>query len=653
MWTQCKIDIVVQCMLVPSFMSLLALWLCMVLIIGSGSASDVPLVLDEKSSDVAGYTTAQFEKISTTSSRLVGVPFALTPLDNETLAFPITGGGKTPLGTIEKKVADLKKTLSSKVEADDPVVIEEAGLAAGKYSGDYTIEQVSAIYDHLKENWHYLRDPRGVDYFKTASESLNLGKKNGCVGVGDCDDFAILMSALVEAAGGTTRVILARNNTTGGHAYAEVYLGQLNATNNQVESVVNWLKQNYDTDKIYVHVDTDTKDVWLNLDWGADEKGNAHPGGPFYQGEKHYVLCIRDKFGKTPLNPPEKSNKPPKLIGLNSDKPTPQEAGTAVTWIAEAKDPDKDQVLYRFFINDESATNWSKDNKWTWITEDEDIGENQVEVRIRDEKHKGPNRFDNNKVVSFNVTSQKLNPTALVNHPPVIESLSSDKPSPQGAGTIITWTAKAKDAENDPVQLRFLLNGQPLTDWTWQNQWTWAATGACVGNNQVGVQIKDGKHNPDGDDSKTAEFTIIISNQPPTITNLRADKSSPQTASSTITWAADATDPEGDPIAYMFILNGQSVTEWQSQNQWTWTSTDANVGENQIEVRVRDDKHTGPDGFDDNEKSGFNIARGRSYPKPNQLSGSKPSDSNSLWKNIYQNDAKWAAKGSGKVGRPA
>jgi putative hemolysin len=40
------------------------------------------------------------------------------------------------------------------------------------------------------------------------------------------------------------------------------------------------------------------------MDWGVDEKGNAHPGGPFYQGDLHIVLCIRDSYKKTALNPP-------------------------------------------------------------------------------------------------------------------------------------------------------------------------------------------------------------------------------------------------------------------------------------------------------------------------------------------------------------
>ena len=122
-----------------------------------------------------------------------------------------------------------------------------------------------------------------------------------CSGVGDCDDFAILMAAMVESIGGTTRIILARNNSTGGHAYSEIYLGSLSVQNNHIQEIIKWLEQKFSTNKIYTHIDTDTKDVWLNLDWGLDEKGTAHPGGPFYQGDKHIVLSLRDKLVKTPL----------------------------------------------------------------------------------------------------------------------------------------------------------------------------------------------------------------------------------------------------------------------------------------------------------------------------------------------------------------
>jgi len=301
-------------------MSPWTLWVCMILLIGTGIAVDVPFVFDETSVDVASYTSAQFEQARIASPDLAGVPYLSQPEDDEILAFPITGGGSSPDGAKERKVADLKMIMDSRVEPDNPVVHRDALMLAAKKPGDYTIEQVSAIYTYLKEDWHYVRDPRGVDYYMYANESLLVGKEAGCSGAGDCDDFAILMAAFIESIGGTTRIILARNETTGGHAYTEVYLGQLNSQNNQVDYALKWLMQKHNTNKIFTHIETDTSEVWLNLDWGKDEKGNSHPGGPYFPGEMHYVLCIRDLLGKTSINPPEgfEPNKPNLISNSNS-----------------------------------------------------------------------------------------------------------------------------------------------------------------------------------------------------------------------------------------------------------------------------------------------------------------------------------------------
>ena len=288
-----------------------AIWLYMVLLIGSGTALDVPFVFDDSTSTVAGYSPSQLEQAHLSSADLAGVPAVTLAADDEVMVFPVAGGGSMPEGENSKKVGELKKSLSARTEPDNPVVHYEAVVLGAKYPGDHTIDQIASIYDYLKNGddskrgWSYVPDPRGIDYFMYANETIKIGKEVGCAGAGDCDDFAILMAALVESVGGTTRIILAHNNTTGGHAYAEVYLGQIGGQNSLVEDIIKWLKSNSDTDKIYTHIDTDSKDVWLNLDWGADRKGNAHPGGPFYQGDKHIVLCIRDAFSRTPLRLPE------------------------------------------------------------------------------------------------------------------------------------------------------------------------------------------------------------------------------------------------------------------------------------------------------------------------------------------------------------
>ena len=282
-------------------------WLCIVLLMGSGTAADVPFVFDESTSMLAGYSSDQIEQASSSSPDLMGVPSVSTPSGSEVLVFPIVGGGSAPEEKTETKVDDLKKTVSSRVEPDHSTVHEVALLLVAKFPGDLTIDQICSIYSYMKngegsvKGWSYARDPRGSDFFMYANQSLKIGGKANCSGVGDCDDFAILMSALVESIGGTTRIIFAQNKTMGGHAYAEVYLGNLNDQKSQVNEIINWLKKKSNTDKIYTHIDTDTKDVWLNLDWGADEKGIAHPGGPFYQGDKHIVVCAREQFGKTSL----------------------------------------------------------------------------------------------------------------------------------------------------------------------------------------------------------------------------------------------------------------------------------------------------------------------------------------------------------------
>ena len=381
--------------------------LCVLFLIGLGVASDVPFVFDKNISGVANYTSDQLEQGHILSPELAGVPSISTPSDNSTLNFPVVGGGRTPQGTSEKKVADLRKLFDGRVEPENSKVHEKALVLVAKYPGDYTVDQICSIYEYLKDGWHYVGDPRGVNNFFYANETLNVGEKANCAGVGDCGDFAILMSALVESIGGTTRIVLASNNTTGGHAYAEVYLGQINSPNNQVDAIINWLKQDFEIDKIFVNINTSTKEVWLNLDWSAD-----HPGGPFFPGNKNIVLHVRENYPKVPLNLPEKANKPPKLISLTSDKPSPQDTGTVVTWTAEAKDPENDQIFYKFFLNDNPVTKWITDNTWAWNTNDTDVDENQIEVQVRDGKHAGPAGFDDRKSSSFNITAHETEPIA-------------------------------------------------------------------------------------------------------------------------------------------------------------------------------------------------------------------------------------------------
>jgi tetratricopeptide (TPR) repeat protein len=220
------------------------------------------------------------------------------------------GSGQVLEGEVNLTAKGLKEILNTHIEPANPIVHDEALLLVAPYPGAYTIDAICSIYRHLKKGegtiigWSYKNDPRGSEYFNYANESLRIGDRTSCAGAGDCDDFAILMSGLIESIGGTTRIVLTHNNSTGGHAYTEVYLGQLDSPNSKVNNTINWLEHEFGKEGIYCHLNTTTKDVWLNLDWGQDAIGNAHPGGPFSQGDMLIIFPIKESFPKESLEPP-------------------------------------------------------------------------------------------------------------------------------------------------------------------------------------------------------------------------------------------------------------------------------------------------------------------------------------------------------------
>ncbi len=162
----------------------------------------------------------------------------------------------------------LAQKISKAINPQNPITRDFAVILASKYPGEYSVEQICSIYHYLYQNWKYVNDPKGSDYFASASESIGNGL------AGDCDDFAITMSALIEAIGGTSRVVCAWGKEVG-HAYAEVCFG------NQAD-ILKSLANKYKQEALY---HTDKNGIWLNLDRSA-----KHPGGPFLEAEKLLIV---------------------------------------------------------------------------------------------------------------------------------------------------------------------------------------------------------------------------------------------------------------------------------------------------------------------------------------------------------------------------
>ena len=127
----------------------------------------------------------------------------------------------------------------------------------------------------------------------------------------------------------------------------------------------------------------------------------------------------------------EVSNQLPVLVDLQPDQKGSAKAGSTISWSAKASDPDGDTVLYQFWLSGpstgntwKSTTNWTAERFWNWTTTYEDIGNNIVEVRVRDGHHANPEEWDDKLSSEFRVEEN-------VNQKPSVISLKPDKVSPQ------------------------------------------------------------------------------------------------------------------------------------------------------------------------------------------------------------------------------
>ena len=153
------------------------------------------------------------------------------------------------------------ETINQLVEPAEPDIREKAVLVARTYPGAYNIYQVCALFDMVKEKVEYVSDPRGNDIWEPANVTLRIG-------AGDCEDQAILLSSMLEAVGGTTRVYL-----TNTHAFAAVYIGNGTAA---TDAAVRGVRSYYGN--VDVNYLTDEYGSWLMLDPTSSLYAGGLPG---------------------------------------------------------------------------------------------------------------------------------------------------------------------------------------------------------------------------------------------------------------------------------------------------------------------------------------------------------------------------------------
>ncbi|MCC9167950.1 transglutaminase [Pontibacter harenae] len=130
-----------------------------------------------------------------------------------------------------------------------------------------------SLFKHVRNNWRYVNDPVGLDYYSPPTESIGLL-------AGDCDDYAILMASSIMAIGGEARVVISPS-----HMYTEVKVGTIEDLDKVSLAVRSLFPDEVNGGKIHFH--ETNGDLWINFDYSA-----AHPGGPFLEPELYSVISF-------------------------------------------------------------------------------------------------------------------------------------------------------------------------------------------------------------------------------------------------------------------------------------------------------------------------------------------------------------------------
>ncbi len=158
--------------------------------------------------------------------------------------------------------------------------------------------------------------------------------------------------------------------------------------------------------------DANDKDFWVSKN---QNKGITSPSAGASTASLSTATVGSAKIGSTNIGS-GKSGQSSLIQDLNPDKQSPQMAGSVITWTANATDS-QEGVLYKFLLKGPSTegtiiekTGWIAENTWTWNTTPSDVGENQIEVRMRSGKYIGsdPNGFDESKSAKYTITTQDV-----------------------------------------------------------------------------------------------------------------------------------------------------------------------------------------------------------------------------------------------------
>lgn len=174
----------------------------------------------------------------------------------------------------QKEYRLLSLNFQRAIGSGDEKIASEIFNITGKTSG-YNIKDACEVFDYVNRHWQYRYD-KNAEFFFGAGQTINEGYN------GDCDDYSIVMSALMKYMGFNTRIVTGKIGNYG-HAYPELYIGNDQET---AYEILSYIKERYSyAENIWYssrNLEEGEVQYWLNFDWSGSN-GYRHPGGEYFE----------------------------------------------------------------------------------------------------------------------------------------------------------------------------------------------------------------------------------------------------------------------------------------------------------------------------------------------------------------------------------
>ncbi len=188
----------------------------------------------------------------------------LDPSSHDTFSMDVLPATPVPGYTQYMNDKDIYRKVNDLMQPGDPRVAELANEVRAGLGDSYNVYWIASLFDWALENLEYVSDPSDDDIWSPPGDTCDSEE-------GDCEDYSILLSSVIEHWGGNSRFYI-----ISGHAFSAAYVG---GPEMDTLAVANALNNYYGTSARYSWF-KDDKGYWIILDGTSSQ----YVGGLPYNG---------------------------------------------------------------------------------------------------------------------------------------------------------------------------------------------------------------------------------------------------------------------------------------------------------------------------------------------------------------------------------